>query len=219
MMRLFEYQNLTSSGSTSSIAIRGIGRNGASGQGRGVTSNVYVDGSPLSGTALGRSLTSLWDVEQVEVLRGSQSSVQGRNALAGAIVVTTADPTYSPEGKLRLSYGENSSYQVAGAFSNAIIDEQLAFRLAADIQESDGFIDHIHADKNADYEDRLLLRGKLLFEPKAIDDLSVKLTFDHNDTNIGEARPVVNTPDNVTDEAYQTFDVFNYTSSGRYTQK
>jgi len=215
---LIRVPNLTSSGSTSSIAIRGIGRNGASGEGRGVTSNVYVDGSPLSGTALGRSLTSLWDVEQVEVLRGSQSSVQGRNALAGAIVVTTADPTYDPEGKLRLTYAENSRYQVAGAFSNAIIDEQLAFRLAADMQESDGFINHIYADKNGDFEERLLLRGKLLFEPKAIDELSVKLTVDHNDTNIGEARPVVNTPYNVTDEAYQSFNVFDYTSSGRYTQ-
>ncbi|MBL4766029.1 MAG: TonB-dependent receptor [Colwellia sp.] len=215
---LIRVPNLTSSGSTGSIAIRGIGRNGASGEGRGVTSNVYVDGSPLSGTALGRSLTSLWDVEQVEVLRGSQSSVQGRNALAGAIVVTTADPTYTPEGKLRLTYGENSSYQVAGAFSNAIIDEQLAFRVAVDMQESDGYIDHIYADKNADFEERLLLRGKLLFEPKAIDELSIKLTFDHNDTNIGEARPVVNTPYNVTDQAYQSFDVFNYISSGRYTQ-
>jgi len=152
---LIRVPNLTSSGSSNSIAIRGIGRNGASGEGRGVTSNVYVDGSPLSGTALGRSLTSLWDVQQVEVLRGSQSSVQGRNALAGAIVITTADPTYTPEGKLRLTYGENNSYQVAGAFSNALIDEQLAFRLAADIQESDGFIDHIQTKtvimKNAYY--------------------------------------------------------------------
>lgn len=215
---LIRVPNLASSGSSNSIAIRGIGRNGASGEGRGVTSNVYVDGSPLSGTALGRSLTSLWDVQQVEVLRGSQSSVQGRNALAGAIVITTADPTYTPEGKLRLTYGENNSYQVAGAFSNALIDEQLAFRLAADIQESDGFIDHIYTDKNGDYEERLLLRGKLLFEPKAIDELMVKLTFDHNDTNTGEVRPVVSTPFNVTDEAYQSFDVFDYTTSGRFPQ-
>lgn len=215
---LIRVPNLSSSGASGSIAIRGIGRNGASNQGQGVTSNVYVDGSPLSGTALGRSLTSLWDTQQVEVLRGSQSSVQGRNALAGAIVVTTADPTYTPEGKLRASYGENNTYQLAGAYSNAIVDDQLAFRLAADIQESDGFIDHISTDKNTDYEERLLLRGKLLFEPKAIDDLSIKLTFDHNDTNTGESRPVVNTPFNVTDEAYQSFNVFDYKSSGRYTQ-
>ena len=96
---LIRIPNVSGEGNSSSINIRGISRRGV---GRGVSSNIYLDGSPLSGTALGRGVTSLWDTQQVEVLRGSQSSIQGRNALAGAIVVTSADPTYNPEGKVRL---------------------------------------------------------------------------------------------------------------------
>ena len=102
-------------------------------------------------------------MQQAEVLRSSQSSIQGRNALAGAIVVTSTDPTYKPEGKVRLTYGKNSTYQIAGTYDNAIIDDQLAFRLAADIQKTDGYIEHDLYDKNTNVEDRLMLRAKLLF--------------------------------------------------------
>lgn len=208
--------NVSSQGGGSSFAIRGIARAGGAGQ--GVTSNVYIDGSPLSGVALGRGKSSLWDVAQIEVLRGSQSSVQGRNALAGAVVVTTADPTYYQEGKFRATYGSHNTYQVAGAYSAPIVDEQLAFRVALDVQESDGFIDHVLVDKNADYQERLLFRGKLLFEPKAIDDLSLKLTVDHNNTDTGESRHVVTTNFNILDNRFRDFDPFDYVSSGRYPQ-
>lgn len=218
---LIRIPNVSSTGSTGSITIRGISRSGASGAGQGVTSNVYVDGSPLSGGVLTRSLASIWDTQQVEVLRGSQSSVQGRNALSGTIVITTADPTYDPEGKFRLTYAEDNTYQIAGAYGNKLIDDQLAFRLAADYQKSDGYIDHINADRNADFEKRLLLRGKLLFEPKAIDDLTIKLTVDHADNDTGETRKTVNTSSvgsNVTDAAFADFDVFDFNSSGRFVQ-
>jgi outer membrane receptor protein involved in Fe transport len=215
---LIRVPNLTSIGASNNITIRGIGRTGATSAGQGVTSNVYVDGSPLSETVLSRSSTSLWDTKQVEVLRGSQSSIQGRNALAGAIVITTADPTYTPEGKVRLSYAENNTFQIAGAYSNAIVDNQLAFRLAADIQETDGFINTLDVDKNPDYEERLLLRGKLLFQPKAIDELTIKLTIDHNDALTGESRPVVNTPFQPSDAEYTSFNPLDYISTGRFVQ-
>ena len=210
--------NVSSRGGGSGFAIRGIARTGAGGAGQGVTSNVYVDGSPLSGVALGRGTSSLWDVAQVEVLRGSQSSVQGRNALAGAVVITTADPTYYQEGKFRLTYGSHNTYQVAGAYSAPIVDDQLAFRLAFDIQESDGFIEHVLVDKNADFEERVSLRGKLLFEPEAIDDLSLKLTVDHNNTDTGESRHIVTTSFNILDDRFRDFDPFDYVSSGSYPQ-
>ena len=157
-------------------------------------------------------------MQQIEVLRGSQSSVQGRNALAGAVVVTTADPTYDQDGKFRLTYAEDNTYQVAGAYGNAIIEDQLAFRVAADYQKTDGFIDHVNAEKNADFEQRLVLRGKLLFEPKAVDDLSIKLTVEHTDNDTGESRKTVNTSFSVTDDAFADFDVFDFESSGRFVQ-
>ena len=211
---LLRIPNVASNGSSSSITIRGIGRTGSTGSGQGVTSNVYIDGSPLSGTALGRGVTSLWDTQQVEVLRGSQSSIQGRNALAGAIVVTTTDPTYEQSGKFRLSYAEHNTTQIAGAYGNSIIDNQLAFRVAADLQQTDGFIDSIFFDDNTDKEERLLLRAKFLFEPEAIEDLTMKLTVDHNDIKVGNGSLAVRTSFDVTAAAYESFSPFDFIDSG-----
>ena len=211
---LLRIPNVASNGASNNITIRGIGRTGSTGSGQGVTSNIYIDGSPLSGTALNRGVTSLWDTQQVEVLRGSQSSIQGRNALAGAIVVTTTDPTYEESGKFRLSYAENNTSQIAGAYGNSIIDNELAFRVAADVQNTDGFIDSIFFDDNTDKEERLLLRAKVLFEPEAIDDLTMKLTVDHNDIKVGNGSLAVRTNFEVTDSAYETFSPFDFTDSG-----
>jgi len=211
---LLRIPNVASAGGSSDITIRGIGRSGATGSGQGVTSNVYIDGSPLSGTALGRGVTSLWDTQQVEVLRGSQSSIQGRNALAGAIVVTTTDPTYEESGKFRLSYAEHNTTQIAGAYGNSIIDNQLAFRVAADLQKTDGFIDSIYFDDNTDKEDRLLLRAKFLLEPEAIDDLTMKLTVDHNDIKVGNGNLAVRTSFDAIDSEYESYDAFDLIDSG-----
>lgn len=211
---LLRIPNVASNGASSNITIRGIGRTGATGSGQGVTSNIYIDGSPLSGTSLNRGVTSLWDIQQVEVLRGSQSSIQGRNALAGAVVITSTDPTYEQSGKFRLSYAENNTAQIAGAYGNSIIDNQLAFRIAADYQKTDGFIDTIFFDDNTDKEERLLLRAKLLFEPEAIDDLTMKLTIDHNDIQVGNGSLSVRSSFDVTDSAYESYDPFDFVDSG-----
>ncbi|MBO1255045.1 TonB-dependent receptor [Alteromonas sp. 5E99-2] len=213
---LIRIPNVAGTGNSSNITIRGIGRTGSTGSGQGVTSNVYVDGSPLSGVALGRGVTSLWDTQQIEVLRGSQSSIQGRNALSGAIVVTTADPTYEQDGKVRITAAENSTYQIAGAYGNAIIDDQLAFRVAADYQKTDGFVETEFFDRNIDFENRLLLRAKLLFEPKAIDDLSIKLTVDHNNISVGNGNFSVATLANVGSEEFEAFEPFDLVDSGTF---
>jgi outer membrane receptor protein involved in Fe transport len=211
---LLRVPNVASNGASNNITIRGIGRTGSTGSGQGVTSNIYIDGSPLSGTALNRGVTSLWDTQQIEVLRGSQSSIQGRNALAGAIVVTTTDPTYEQSGKFRLSYAENNTSQIAGAYGNSIIDNQLAFRVAADLQQTDGFIDSVFFDDNTDKEERLLLRAKVLFEPEAIDGLTMKLTVDHNDIKVGNGSLAVRSSFEVTDSEYETFSPFDFIDSG-----
>ena len=210
---LLRIPNVSSTGGVD-ITIRGIGRAGSTGSGQGVTSNIYVDGSPLSGTVIGNGVSSLWDVQQVEVLRGSQSSIQGRNALSGAIVVSTTDPTYEPDGKFRLTAAEDSTYQIAGAYGNAIIDDQLAFRIAADYQSTDGIVDSVVFSNNTDKENRLLLRAKLLFEPEAIDDLSIKLTVDHNDLRVGNSNLSVATADPIISEAFATFNAFDLIDSG-----
>lgn len=192
------------------FSIRGIGRQGATGAGAGIASNVYVDGAPISPIALLRGPLTLWDVGQIEVLRGSQSSVQGRNALAGAIVVSTNDPTYEPEGKLRVTHGRFDDRQIAGALSGPIIEDQVAARLAVDYQEYDGFITHVLTGEQADQRRSLLVRAKLLIEPKGLPGFSTKFTVDYADSELGNTAPSIQSDLAVTDPAFQDFDFFDF---------
>ncbi len=119
----------------------------------------------------------LWDVEQVEVLRGPQSTIQGRNAIAGAIVTKTNDPTFDWEGAVRLG-GENQkgrSY-LAAALSGPLVEDQLAFRLAVDGMKGKGFIDYdgTYPFNPSDTQNGTV-RGKLLWKPSA--NLQAKLTM------------------------------------------
>ena len=197
--------NVTSDGIDSGrISIRGITRSGFAG--RGSTSNIYVDGSPVTDNALGAP-TNLWDVKQVEVLRGSQSTVQGRNALAGAVVINTADPTFEPEAKFRLTKSKFSTTQAAAAVSGAIIDEQLAGRFSIDNRERDSFIKDNNG-KNSSSES-LTSRAKLLFRPSALSGFESKLTIEHSKTesNLTDA---VRAGMPISDEAFSDFDFFDY---------
>ena len=199
-------------GDSGQFSIRGIGRQGFAG--RGSTSNVYVDSVPLSGEALIRSPVSLWDVAQAEVLRGSQSSVQGRNALAGAVVISTNDPTFVPETKLRFTYERFDTVQAATALSGPIIAEQLAGRLSVEYRDTDGFVENVIANDQKDRRESLLVRGKLLFTPSALPELEAKLTVEHNDWSLGESSPLVSSGLGVTDPAFADFDFFAYEDFG-----
>ncbi|MEM6413225.1 MAG: TonB-dependent receptor [Pseudomonadota bacterium] len=181
--------NVVSTGG-SGITIRGINRFGVSGQ--GVTSNVYLDGAPISSLALGVGLDSVWDIAQIEVLKGPQSTVQGRNALAGAVVLRVNDPTYEWETKFRARYASFDTQQYAGVVSGPIIKDELAFRLSADYQSTDSFITNGVTLEDQYARDNLLLRGKLLVEPSSIPDLRAEFTVDYNEGTTGDLGTNVN---------------------------
>ncbi|MFC4307783.1 TonB-dependent receptor [Steroidobacter flavus] len=163
------------------ISIRGIDKNGSGGS----TTNrmvlgVYVDGVAQSYQSQ-RFSSSTWDVKQVEVLRGPVGTLQGRNALAGAIVVNTNDPEFDFGGKLRASYGEDNTYQVAGALTGPLVDDVLAFRIAAEKEASDGDIYNTTTrdDKYGEYSQENV-RAKLLFTPSSLPGLRALATFTYN---------------------------------------
>lgn len=94
-------------------------------------SQVWTGGNLLS--------NGLWDVEQLEVLRGPQSTMLGRSAVGGAIVLKTRDPSFSREGAIRLGLQEANGEllnQAAGVVSGPLSDS-LAYRLSADITRGD----------------------------------------------------------------------------------
>ncbi|MEM7409107.1 MAG: TonB-dependent receptor [Myxococcota bacterium] len=206
---LLRTPNVTLSGPTSNVTIRGISRNGTTGTDNtvaGVTSNVYSDGAPVSTIALTGGFESLWDVGQVEVLRGAQSVTQGRNALAGSIYLSTRDPTYHWEGRARARAGNFDTRQYAIAVSGPLIDDQLAFRVSSDLQESDGVVRRAEDGSEFDPTESLLVRGKLLAEPEAIEGLRVELLVEHAESEVGGTSSFVNAPFGADDPAFASFD-------------
>lgn len=166
---------------TGNLSIRGIQKQGPTG---GITTNrmvlgYYVDGVALSAQAQ-RFALSNWDIDQIEVLRGPVTTVQGRNALAGGLIVSTGKPEHEWGGKVRASYGTQNTYQLAAALTGPLIDDVLAFRVSVDHNKSDGFITNITRDED-DYggSDSTTIRAKLQFDPVSIPDFSATAAFTH----------------------------------------
>ncbi|MGH8079467.1 MAG: TonB-dependent receptor [Lysobacter sp.] len=143
--------------------------------------SLTVDGRPASYNEIVFGANSMWDVEQVELLRGPQSLLQGRNAIAGTLAIKTKDPTWTPEGSVRVLAGNRDRRQGAFALSGPIAGDQFAFRLSGDIQREHSYLDFIPipgASDPGEYETRTV-RGKLLFKPDALPDFTALLTFQH----------------------------------------
>ncbi|MEM0952599.1 MAG: TonB-dependent receptor [Pseudomonadota bacterium] len=167
------------------VSIRGIDRQGTNSAGQGTAINVFQDGMPLNRDALLFSTSSSWDIEQLEVLRGSQSTVNGRNSIAGAIVVQSKKPTFDWEGTARVRAAEFGEVQTAAAISGPLIRDQLAFRLSVDHQESEGFIEDALSGDDRGSRDNLSVRGRFLIEPEAVPGLSALLSVEYVEQSAG----------------------------------
>ncbi|MEM0909947.1 MAG: TonB-dependent receptor [Pseudomonadota bacterium] len=188
------------------ISIRGVGLSGVGLTGGGQTSNIYVDNAPNSFNA-NRGTLNLWDVSQVEVLRGPQSTVQGRNALAGALIINTADPEYMFGAKGRAIAGNNDLKQYSGMLTGPIIEDQVAFRLSADTIENDFGVVNVPSNGRVFFEDSSTFRGKLLFEPEAIEGLRVELIAESLESESGNQVGVF-APVRFSDPSFNDFDPF-----------
>lgn len=203
---LLRTPNVSTATEVQELSIRGIGIAGVGQAGNGATANVYVDGAPASSSAL-QGAFNLWDVSQIEILRGPQSTVQGRNALAGAIIVQTADPEYEYGARVRARAGNNDHLQFSGAVTGPIIEDQVAFRLAADYREIDYGVTDANTGNPAFFEEDLTLRGKLLLEPSALPGLRVELNGQHIQSE-GGADFSIFSPVLFSDPAFSDFDPF-----------
>lgn len=145
---------------------------------------INLDGRYLSYNELYFGATSAWDVESVEVFRGPQTTSQGANAIAGAIVVNTKDPTFTREGAYRLEFGDYNQRTASVAWSGPLND-QVAGRIALDYTARDTFIDYVGDNfiQNSIGQDFSLATGraKLLWVPADLAGLEVMLTYSHSD--------------------------------------
>jgi len=158
------------------FTIRGINAFNVSGGGNSFLTSMYLDGAPLPYRVVRSGALSVWDLSQVEVFRGPQSTLQGRNALAGAIMLRTQDPTYEYSAKGKVTLGEHGQKEFAVAGGGALIDDMLAFRLAIEDKSLDGDIDNITRGETQNDEDNQTIRAKVLFEPTETIDALLTMT-------------------------------------------
>ena len=155
--------------------IRGVKGNGAAGGFNSISGgakarvSMLIDGvaEPFVSDWTGDS--GLWDIEQVEVYRGPQSTSNGRNSIGGSIYIKTADPSFEQEGAVRLGYRNQDRYvDTSVMLSGPVIEDKLAFRISAQRVDADTFSADKGFDSNpAPYDlngiETQRLRGKLLW--------------------------------------------------------
>lgn len=146
-----------------------------------------VDGHYLTYNEAYFGATSVWDVKSIEVFRGPQTTTQGANATAGAIIVNTKDPTFTREGAYQAEIGNYNAKRTSLMLSGPLVNDQLAGRIAVDYSGRDTFIDYANSAFNSEGTDRnfeaLNARGKLLWVPTEMPGLEAKLTYSFNRTN------------------------------------
>jgi iron complex outermembrane receptor protein len=107
---------------------------------------------------------ALFDIEQIEVLKGPQGAIYGRNAIGGAIIINTRDPSDEFESQVRLNYGNGNSFGAQGAVSGPLTDT-LKFRASVNYFDTDGFLENEYLGRKADPMQDLSGRVRLLWEP------------------------------------------------------
>lgn len=173
--------NLAVDGNKTTFSIRGIDAFSVSGGGDGALASIYLDGAVMPRTALTAGPLDLYDIAQVEVFRGPQSTVQGRNALAGAVIIRTTDPSYAWSGRFRaLMTDKDGQRRVGAAIGGPLVDGQVAFRLAGEISRADGLIHNVTTHKDADRRESETIRAKLLLTPDFLPGLRIVATFMHD---------------------------------------
>ncbi|MEL6226073.1 MAG: TonB-dependent receptor [Pseudomonadota bacterium] len=158
-------QAQTSSGSVV-LRVRGVGTT-SNNIGFESAVGVFIDGAYQSRP--GVALSEFVDIERVEVLRGPQGTLFGRNTSAGALNITTKRPDLNEFGGfVNAQYGSFNEISLQGAVNAPLIEDTLAFRLTGAFRERDGFIDVVDANGNVFDEtndtDQWLIRAQLGLE-------------------------------------------------------
>lgn len=172
---------LSSSASETAGAVARIRGVGTTGDNPGLESSVavFIDGVYRNRTNIG--LSELGAISQVEVLRGPQGTLFGRNASAGLINITTKQPGDELTGEFEASYGNFDAVRLTGGISAPLIENKLAARIDGVYFERDGFLKDKVTGEDFNNRDRYLLRGQLLANPT--ETLELRLIADYADRN------------------------------------
>ena len=155
--------------------IRGFG-NGSGNDGIESSVGVFIDGVYRSRTS--SAIDDLPEVTRIEVLRGPQSTLFGKNVSAGAISIVTAKPQFIFGAKAEVGFGNYNLVQARAAVTGPISDT-LAFRVSANSNVRDGYLKNVTTGNDVNDRNRQSVRGDLLWVPS--DSLSVRVIGDYNE--------------------------------------
>jgi outer membrane receptor protein involved in Fe transport len=167
----------SSEGGAAVARIRGVGTVGDN-PGLESSVGVFIDGVYRSRIGIG--LTDLGPLDRIEVLRGPQGTLFGRNTSAGLISIITAKPRFQPEVSGQVDVG-NYNFRRFEASVTGPITDTIAARIDGVYAKRDGFLKDVISGRRLNDRDRWMLRGQLLFQPS--DNLSFRLIADYSKRN------------------------------------
>jgi iron complex outermembrane receptor protein len=157
-----------------------------------------VDGVYLASADL--TSQSLFDIDQIEVVKGAQGLFYGKNAIGGAVIITTKQPKNGFEGRVKAGYGNGNTFNLETNFSGSIKDNRSFYRFGVNYSDSDGFINNTTLNENVDFRSNLGLKGMLKFKLGTKSLLS--FTGQHSNTKSG-AVTFINSNENPNFEGFE----------------
>lgn len=172
--------NFTQSGHSPQPTIRGIGTRGINAGDESIVP-IYIDG--VYQAFIPSALMQLTGVERIEVLKGPQGALLGRNAMGGAINIITETPSSTPKGSASVSYGNFDEVIAKGYISGGT--DTLSGSLAGGYDRDHGYIHSLTSDERYGKTKDLALRGKVRFAPSTRFDATVSGSYVNNIGDVG----------------------------------
>ena len=214
-LRVPQFQNSIQT----NFVIRGFG-NGANNPGIEPSVAVFVDGVYLSRSQA--RISDLPNIQQIEVLKGPQSTLYGKNASAGVISVTTKAPEFESRGSVEVGFG-NYSQESVRAFYTGPLSDSVAFSLSGTSLSRDGYFDNVPTGTDFNNRNRWSTRADFLIQGDD-SELRVILDYDEIDEVCCGTANLVNGPAGfalaplsvVPGQAYIPEDAFNFKHFGNF---
>jgi iron complex outermembrane receptor protein len=169
------------------LGIRGIGNNGFNTDGIDGSVGVFVDGVYTG--RQGMVSTDFNDIADVELLRGPQGTLFGKNTTAGAVIINTLKPEFELHGGGEVSFGNFGLREVKASVTGPLIADKLAFRISAFDSSRDGTYKNLYNGDAQNARQGSGIRAQLLATPT--DNLSIRLIGMHGEQDFNTMSPVI----------------------------
>ena len=169
------------------LGIRGIGNNGFNTDGIDGSVGIFVDGVYTG--RQGMVSNDFNDIADVELLRGPQGTLFGKNTTAGAVLINTLRPSFTPSANAEATVGNFNFYEVKGGATGPLIDDKLAVRLSGFYSDRGGTYLNLYNGKHQNARQGSGIRAQLLATPT--EDLSIRIIGTHGRQSFPTISPVI----------------------------